>query len=411
MKLRETLDDAIESLAVRKLRAALSMLGMIFGVGAVIAMLSIGEGAEREALALIEKLGLRNVVVEAKELNREDLMEIRKKSPGLTMRDVAALLEGVPGVESATPRVKVEPYRVASAGARVDAVAYGVSHRYFDLGSLRLKEGRWLDAHDERTHAQVAVIGSDVERALFGYESGLGRSFKLDDLWLEVVGVLAPESGGSGSDSRLRAGASRREIYLPFSTALRKLDHPPLDSPFDQIVVRTSSDASPWDAAASIAPLLDILHGGAEDYRIVVPEALLEHSRATQRLFTIVMVAIAGISLLVGGIGIMNIMLASVLERTREIGMRRAVGARQRDIRLQFLVESFAISSLGGLLGIAAGIAIAHGVALYADWAIVVTVEAVVVATAVSVTVGILSGLYPASRAAELDPVVALGYE
>jgi putative ABC transport system permease protein len=160
-----------------------------------------------------------------------------------------------------------------------------------------------------------------------------------------------------------------------------------------------------------MAPLLDLLHGGVDDYRIIVPEALLEQSRATKRLFNLVMGAIAGISLLVGGIGIMNIMLASILERTREIGVRRALGARRRDIRFQFLVESFSISLIGGLAGIAAGLAIAYGVASYADWPTVVTVPSVLLATLVSVGVGVLSGLYPAARAAELDPAVALGYE
>ena len=411
MSLKECLEDAGQSLTARKLRAALSMLGMVFGVGAVIAMLAIGEGAEREALALIERLGIRNVVVEAKDLKREDLMEIRKKSPGLSLRDVTAITEAVPGVESAVARLQIEPYRVLGPKGRLDATAYGVSKEYFTLESFRLREGRWLDLLDEKIHAQVAIIGGEAERALFGHESGLGRSFKLDDLWLEVVGILEDEGDGARSYQGVEVSSTAREIYLPFSTALRKLDRPPLDSPLDQIVVQVEARTSPWDAATAIAPLLDLLHGGAEDYRILVPEALLEQSRRTKRLFSIVMGAIASISLLVGGIGIMNIMLASVLERTREIGVRRAVGARRRDIKLQFLVESFSISFIGGVLGIGAGVAIAHGVALYADWRTVVTVPSVVLATFVSVAVGVVSGFYPATRASEIDPAEALGYE
>ena len=387
------------------------MLGMIFGVGAVIAMLVIGEGAEREALALIERLGIRNIVVEAKDLEREDLQEIRKKSPGLSLRDVAAILEAVPGVESAAPRIQVEPYRVSGSAGRIDTVAYGVSRAYLDLETFRLREGRWFDVLDERTHAQVAVIGADAERALFGHEPGLGSSFKLDDLWLEVVGILEDDGDGARSYQGVQVSSTAREIYIPFSTALRKLDRPLLESPLDQIVVQVEAGSSPWDAATAVAPLLDLLHGGAEDYRILVPEALLEQSRRTKRLFSIVMGAIAGISLLVGGIGIMNIMLASVLERTREIGVRRAVGARRRDIKLQFLVESFSISFLGGVLGIAVGIAIAYLVALYADWRTVVTVPSVVLASFVSIAVGVLSGLYPATRASEIEPAIALGYE
>jgi putative ABC transport system permease protein len=413
VSLVESLEDARESLAARKLRAALSMLGMIFGVGAVIAMLAIGEGAEGEALALIERLGIRNVVVEAKDLEREDLQEIRKKSPGLSPRDVAAIEEAVPGVETAVARIEIEPYRVSGPRGRIDAAAYGVSREYFRLSSFRLAEGRLLDLEDERTFAQVAVIGSSVERALFGHESGLGRALKLDDLWLEVVGVLAVD----GDDRRsyryqgVEVSSTAREIYLPYSTALRKIERPLLDSPLDQIVVQVKAGTSPWDAATAISPLLDLLHGGAEDYRVLVPEALLEQSRRTKRLFGIVMGAIAGISLLVGGIGIMNIMLASVLERTREIGVRRAVGARRSDIKLQFLVESFAISVVGGVLGIAVGIAIAHGVALYAEWRTVVTLPSVALATLVSVAVGVASGFYPATRASRIDPAEALGYE
>jgi putative ABC transport system permease protein len=338
-------------------------------------------------------------------------MEIRKKSPGLSLRDVAAITEAVPGVERAVPRIQIEPFRVSGPKGRLDATAYGVSREYFALESFRLGEGRFVDLLDEKTHAQVAVIGAEAERALFGHESGLGRSFKLDDLWLEVVGVLEEEGARARSYQGVEVSSTAREIYLPFSTALRKLDRPPLDSPLDQIVVQVESSLSPWDAATAIAPLLDLLHGGAEDYRILVPEALLEQSRRTKRLFSIVMGAIAGISLLVGGIGIMNIMLASVLERTREIGVRRAVGARRRDIRIQFLVESFSISLVGGLVGVGVGIAIAHAVALYADWHTVVTLPSVVLSTFVSVAVGVLSGLYPATRASEIDPAEALGYE
>ena len=216
---------------------------------------------------------------------------------------------------------------------------------------------------------------------------------------------------GRQSFQGVRLSSTVGEIYMPYSTALRKFDHPPLDSPLDQIVVRVTSDASPWETAALIDPLLQLLHGGAEDYTIVIPEALLEQSRRTQRLFKIVMGSIAGISLLVGGIGIMNIMLASVLERTREIGVRRAVGARRHDIRLQFIVESFSISFIGGVAGIFMGIAIAYVIAFYAEWPTLVTLWSIVLSSGVSVTVGVLSGLYPANRASELDPVVALSYE
>ena len=201
------------------------------------------------------------------------------------------------------------------------------------------------------------------------------------------------------------------QIYIPVSTALRKFERDPLEAPLDEIIVRLDPSVSSRTAASAIRGLLDRLHAGADDFEMVVPEALLEQSRRTQRLFNIVMGCIAGISLLVGGIGIMNIMLATVLERTREIGVRRAIGARKADIRRQFIIEAFAISAIGGVVGIVVGVAIARIVAAYADWPTVVTLASILLSTGVSITVGLVSGIYPAARAAELDPIEALRYE
>jgi putative ABC transport system permease protein len=222
--------------------------------------------------------------------------------------------------------------------------------------------------------------------------------------------VLAP-SGQGQSFEGVPMGSADTEIYLPVSTAERKFEHPPLDSPLDEIVIRLEEGQSGREAASVVSGLLSRLHAGADDYEIVVPEALLEQSRRTQRLFNVVMGCIAGISLLVGGIGIMNIMLATVLERTREIGVRRAVGARRSDIRFQFVVESFAISLIGGLAGVVAGIAIARGVAVYAGWQTIVTLGSILISTGVAMAVGLASGIYPATRAAGLDPIEALRYE
>ena len=195
------------------------------------------------------------------------------------------------------------------------------------------------------------------------------------------------------------------------TTAQRKFEHDPLQDELDEIRVMLMEGAEPVESAAIIAGLLDRLHGGEEDTTLTVPQALLEQSRQTQRLFNIVMGCIAGISLLVGGIGIMNIMLATVLERTREIGTRRAVGARRSHIRNQFIIEAFTISVLGGAAGVALGVGIARGVAFYAGWATVVTLSSILLATGVSLAVGLVFGIYPAMRAADLDPIDALRHE
>ena len=410
MNLRDALRSAFESLALHKLRSVLTMLGMIFGVGAVIAMLSIGEGAEREALAMIERLGVRNILVRDVDMRDEDLQEVRETSLGVSPRDAVAIADAFPEVELTCGRVEVEPYSVLADGRTVKATAHGVGSAFAELTNLELAAGRFLDARDEAEHAQVCVIGEGVRRELFGWEEAIGRTLKVNDLWLEVVGVLAG-SGGASSVQGVAVGSTDLDIYLPVSTALRKLDLPLLEAPLDEIIVRLAEGASPTEVAKLVEQLVDRLHGGETDFELVVPEALLEQSRKTQRLFNIVMGAIAGISLLVGGIGIANIMLATVFERTREIGIRRAVGARRVDIRTLFLMESFSISVLGGLIGVAAGVAIAKVVAVSAGWSTVVTAWSVLLAFGVSMAVGIGSGLYPALRAANLNPIDALRWE
>jgi putative ABC transport system permease protein len=410
MSVVEAFLGALANLGAHKLRSALTMLGMIFGVGAVIAMLSIGGGAEKQALEMIDRMGLHNILVRDTDLDDTELQEVRKKSLGVSRRDARAILEGVPGVELAVPRLEVETYKILAPGGKTEAGVFGVSHHQDRLAAMEIREGRFLDALDEKRHAQACVIGSGVRRDLFGYEPALGKLLKINEVWFEVVGVLA-DPGGGGSFQGVDIGTPATEIYIPVTTAIRKFDRNPLKAPVDEIIVRLDGESSPGICAVAIRNLLDRVHGGQDDFELVVPEALLEQSRRTQRLFNIVMGCIAGISLLVGGIGIMNIMLATVLERTREIGIRRAVGARRGDIRTQFIIESFAISLLGGLAGVAMGVVIARVVAAYAGWPTVVTLFSIVLSCGVSLAVGLTSGIYPAVRAARLDPIEALRYE
>ena len=304
---------------------------------------------------MIERLGLRNVLVRGQASCQDRRARgVRKKSLGrLAARRRGDRRGGARrGAGGAAHRDRALQGALGRA-ARAEATVYGVSPRHAELAHLALAEGRFLDALDERTHAQVCVIGAGVRRDLFGYGPALGQHAQ-GQRRLAGGGRRARRRrpGGGRAFEGVHGRLAASEIYLPVTTAERKFERDPLASPLDEIVVRladgTTRRARP---RAVIGELLDRLHGGADDYEMVVPEALLEQSRQTQRLFNIVMGCIAGISLLVGGIGIMNIMLATVLERTREIGVRRAVGARRGDIRFQFLVESFSISLLGGAAG------------------------------------------------------------
>ena len=409
--LREAVTTSITNLGVHTLRSSLTALGIVFGVGAVIAMLSIGAGAEREALAAISRLGLRNVVVRARELNGKEAREIRTKSVGVSLRDAEAIVDAIPLVELVVPTIEIDARRIFAREGSVDASVFGVAPEHAWLSDLRLAEGRFIDREDERRHAQVAVVGSTVRRTLFGFGPAVGRDVKVDDVWVEVIGVLAPAVDETESFQGVELGSASTAIFLPASTARRKFDRDLLASPVDELIVRLEPGASGREIATVIDDLLEHVHAGADDYELIVPEALLAESQRTQRMFNLVMGSIAGISLIVGGIGIMNIMLASVLERTREIGVRRAVGARRQDIVMQFLVEAFTLSLLGGLAGIVMGIVIARSVATAAGWTTVVTVQSVILSSAVAMAVGLLSGVYPAARAAGLDPIDALRYE
>ena len=414
MSVGEALRAALQSLSEHKLRTLLTMLGVVFGVAAVIAMLSIGAGAERQALDLIEQLGTRNVLVRSVEIPDDRLVEVRERSAGLSLRDRDAILDAVPGVELVAPRAAVRTWRIGAGTYETEAKVLGVNEDHPRLVQVDLSEGRFLDALDVRDHSQVCVIGEGVRRDLFGFEEAVGRLLKINDVWVEVVGVLESSRDGGSSVLGVSLDSPSRTIYLPVTTAVRKFDQRPLDAPLRELVVRLREGSGAPEsqmAGRLVQSLLEHLHSGSEDFELIVPEALLEQSRQTQRLFNIVMGCIAGISLIVGGIGIMNITLATVLERTREIGVRRAVGARKRDIVVQFLMESFSISALGAGVGVAFGVVTARTIAAAAGWPTIVTAVAVLLSVGVALSVGLAAGLYPARRAAEVDPIESLHYD
>ena len=400
--------QAVDEFAHHKLRTFLTLLGMIFGVGAVISMLSIGKGAEREAMQLIDTLGLRNVIVEAVPQPEERLREVRKDSLGLSLRDLEVALETLPQVTRHTALKRISTFSLFSDVGRSDARVLGVSPTHFGMSGLRLASGRLLDEKDDRRYRQVAVIGSRVARDLFGTQEAVGRLFKVNHVWLEVVGVLADRDISREEFQGVRLQSARNDAYLPLQTALKRFRYKPMEDEIDAFHLEVGERSSIRSVAATVSRLIETRHDGVADFRLIVPEQLLEQQRETQRIFDIVMASIAGISLLVGGIGIMNIMLATVLERTREIGIRRALGARRADIRRQFLTEAFTISLCGGMLGILLGFALAYGISSWSGWPFAWSLAAPLVAVTVCALVGVGFGLYPAAKAARLDPIEAL---
>lgn len=403
---------AVANLRAHKLRSFLTMLGMIFGVGAVIAMLSIGAGAEQESLRLIDTMGLRNIIAKDREFKDEDLKKVRENSLGLSTRDIHAISSVTPDIECYAAKKRVKTFQIFSfKGKSDDSFVIGVTPSYFRLAKHKLAEGSFFAEPDERDFEQFCVIGSRVKQKLFGYLSPIGQPIKIDKMWFTVIGVFEDNNLAKDEFEGVKIQDFSNDIYIPLATALKKFELKRMESELDEIVISMKSPEALKPSAVLINEVLTNMHGKAEDFSIIVPRELFEQNQQTRRIFDIVMSCIAGISLLVGGIGIMNIMLASILERTREIGVRRAVGARRRDIWTQFLVEALALSLLGGVTGIIFGFGVSRVVALYAEWSTVVTGTSIALSFGVSAAVGLIFGIYPAVRASGLDPVEALRYE
>ncbi|PYV18768.1 MAG: ABC transporter permease [Acidobacteria bacterium] len=407
----ESVRVALSNLGRRKLRSFLTMLGMIFGVGAVIAMLSIGAGAERESLRIIENFGIRNIIIQAKEFKPEELRQIRTESLGLTLRDIEALAAVLRPKPLVSAKRVVKTFQVVSEKGRSDSRVLGVSSSYPAIHNLSLLQGAFFLPFDEDTVNQVCVLGITAKQKLFGFGDVVGKEIKVNDQWLAVIGVLADSNVEKPEFEGVKIQNPNNDIYIPITTSLKKFDKDTLENELNEVVVAVAPRADLKEQAAAISNLMSTMHRYVDDYALVVPEKLLEQNQKTQGIFNIVMGAIASISLLVGGIGIMNIMLASVLERTTEIGLRRAIGARKRDIRLQFIAEAVGLSLAGGLVGIALGYAISLGVAAYSGWSTIITVASIGLSFGVSSLVGLIFGIYPAVQASNLDPIECLRYE
>ncbi len=291
-------------------------------------------------------------------------------------------------------------------------VLIGVLPSYLEINSLKVIEGRFFTDEDNQTSAPVCVLGEGAKINLLGYDRAVGKHVKLNNVWLQVIGVLS-EQATADSDVGLEVVDRNNMVIAPLNTVMRRFEdnNSFLKDEIDGIYIKVASTSDPVETERVVRAILSSTHKDAGDFNTVVPAGLLEQRRQTQFIFEVVMLCIAGISLLVGGIGIMNIMLATVLERTREIGIRRAIGARQSDIVRQFLTEAVLISIVGGLIGIAFGFSLSQLIAFFAGWSTVVTVTSIAVAFIVSVSIGLLFGIYPAVQAAKLDPIEAIRYE
>ena len=418
-KLVRNIRLGIRNLVLNGLRSVLTMLGMVFGVGSVIAMLSVGEGASQEALEQIRRLSSQNIIITSvKPVEEDGAGNVRTFMSiyGLTYEDERRIRETFASVRRSVP-VKQVRKEGRSGELAMDVRVLGVSPEWFTLVERPVLVGRVLNRDDMDDHAGVAVITEEAARRLLPLKNPVGASLRVGGGYYTVVGVVQSESGeGQG----IAAPDRGNDIYVPLSTARERYGDITVRRSagsrtrekveLHQIIVQVDAIEAVEATAQGIEEMLQRFHK-KNDYRISVPLALLRQAEATKRTFNIVLGSIAGISLLVGGIGIMNIMLASVTERIREIGIRRAIGAKRRQIVGQFLIETVVLSTAGGIIGILVGLAIPALITYFAGLATIVTLSSLLLSLGISISVGIVFGLYPAVRADNLDPIEALRRE
>jgi putative ABC transport system permease protein len=442
--------SGLDAMINNRFRAALTSLGIIFGVAAVIAMLAIGNGAEKEILEQIKQIGSNNIVIKIKlpepkteeeQKSRKPGQENQKFSPGLSLADAENIQKTVPGVKSVSPEIESETV-FFSNGLKTKGKLLGISNAYFETSGISVTQGQSFSETQWENSMPVCLIGRGIQSKLFANSEAIGQPIKCGGTWFKVIGILDDRKVDEKSMSKLSIRNVNQEVYVPIQTFLmRVMNRSEVTkdeikrfqkeqaneeesgensnktnaivnyNQLDRLVVTMQESNSMEPAVEVIDKLLKRRHFGAEDYEIVVPELLLKQEQKTRKLFNLVLAVIAGISLLVGGIGIMNIMLASVLERIKEIGLRLAIGARREDIVFQFIAESIVISLSGGILGIILGIIFSYLIEIFADIETVISATSVVISFFVSVSVGLIFGIYPARKASQQNPIESLRYE
>ncbi len=409
----------IENLLLHKMRSFLTMLGVVFGVGSVVAMLSVGEGASKEALEQIRKLGSTNIIISSmKAVEDEASSQTRTRMSiyGLTYDDHARIAESLGHIEHTAP-VKLLRKESRLLERSMELRVVGTTANWFDLVPRDIVAGRLLLPSDEEHLSPVAVLTEFGARKLLATQQSVGQTIKIGGDQFEVVGIIKSESEQGGS---IQLPDQQVDVYIPLAVAFHYFgdiqtrraagNFSREKVELHQVIVQVESIDYVESTAHAIETMLDRFHD-KKDYTLSVPLALLRQAEATKRTFNIVLGSIAGISLLVGGIGIMNIMLASVTERTREIGIRRAIGAKRRQIVVQFLIETVVLSTTGGIIGLGIGTLIPMLITYFSGMTTVLTLVGILLPLIISMSIGILFGIYPALHAAKVDPIIALRHE
>lgn len=447
-KLKSNFSEAIRVIITNKVRTFLTALGIIFGVAAVITMLAIGKGAEKEILAQLELVGVNNIVItpipdDKEESDSDDVeegaIESKRFSIGLDLLDAQSAIKHIPSVKVASPEIILDTY-VINNGKQNSVKLVGITAPFFNTSNIQIEKGKNFTDYQLKNALPVCIIGKKIEKKLFTGKNALGKHIKVKDVWLEVVGVIEEKLISDQAQENLGIRDLNQDIYIPIKTFLVRYKDRKIisDKPIelgvgmiimgnqtgpkkriprgnyhqiDKLTIQVSNSNELKSTAEVLSRMLKRRHNDVLDFEITIPIQLLKQQQKTKQIFNIVLSIIAGISLLIGGIGIMNIMLASVLERTKEIGIIRAIGATQQDVILQFLSESVLISIGGGIIGIFLGIIASYGIEIATGIETVISFNSVLLSFFVATLIGLVFGIAPAKAAAKKSPIEAIRYE